>query len=104
MQTPPRTELPLIAKSPSGCGCCSTNGSESPASTAQGVEYGVEGLTCGSCADRVERAVRDVDGVGSATVVLVPGGVSRLVVTGPAGPSAVRDAVASAGYSLTNNR
>jgi copper chaperone CopZ len=50
----------------------------------------------------VERAVKAVDGVDAAAVELVPGGISRLVVTGSAGPSAVQEAVTSAGYSLTS--
>ncbi|TVU62008.1 heavy-metal-associated domain-containing protein [Paenarthrobacter nitroguajacolicus] len=67
-----------------------------------GVEYAIEGLTCGGCVASVEKAVAALDGVDTATVALVPGGISRLTVAGPAGLSAVRDAVASAGYSLTS--
>ena len=51
----------------------------------------------------VQRSVSTVEGVDSATVDLVPGGVSRLVITGSAEPSAVKDAVTSAGYSLANS-
>ncbi|MFJ6456073.1 heavy-metal-associated domain-containing protein [Paenarthrobacter sp. NPDC091669] len=101
MQTPPRTELSLTASS-SGCGCCSTE-APSASSTEAGVEYGVEGLTCGGCVASVQRSVSTVEGVDSATVDLVPGGVSRLVITGSAEPSAVKDAVTSAGYSLANS-
>ncbi|MET4901717.1 heavy-metal-associated domain-containing protein [Paenarthrobacter sp. CC6] len=101
MQTPSRTELPLTDSS-SGCGCCSTEANPTPPTEA-GVEYGVEGLTCGGCVANVERAVKAVDGVDTAAVGLVPGGVSRLIITGSAGPSAVRDAVTSAGYSLTSS-
>lgn len=101
MQTPPRTELSLTASS-SGCGCCSTEAPSAP-STEAGVEYGVEGLTCGGCVASVQRSVSTVEGVDSATVDLVPGGVSRLVITGSAEPSAVKDAVTSAGYSLANS-
>ncbi|NHW49322.1 MULTISPECIES: heavy-metal-associated domain-containing protein [unclassified Paenarthrobacter] len=101
MQTPSRTELPLTASS-SGCGCCSTELPSAPA-TETGVEYGVEGLTCGGCVASVQRSVSAVDGVESASVDLVPGGVSRLIITGSADPSAVRDAVTSAGYSLAGS-
>ncbi|MCT9870817.1 heavy-metal-associated domain-containing protein [Paenarthrobacter aurescens] len=101
MQTPSRTELPLTASS-SGCGCCSTNTRPTPP-IETGVEYGIEGLTCGGCVTSVERAVKALEGVDTAFVDLVPGGLSRLVVTGTAGPSAVRDAVTSAGYSLTSS-
>ncbi|WP_420179891.1 heavy-metal-associated domain-containing protein [Paenarthrobacter sp. TA1.8] len=38
----------------------------------------------------------------ATTVELVPGGISRLVVSGKATPAAIRDAVTSAGYSLTS--
>ncbi|MCM0616565.1 heavy-metal-associated domain-containing protein [Paenarthrobacter sp. TYUT067] len=101
MQTPSRTELPLAASS-SGCGCCSTDPRPTlPIET--GVEYGVEGLTCGGCVASVERAVKALDGVDTASVDLVPGGISRLIITGSAGPSAVRDAVTSAGYGLTSS-
>lgn len=101
MQTPSRTELPLTDSS-SGCGCCSTETPSAPLTEA-GVEYGVEGLTCGGCVASVQRSVSAVDGVESATIDLVPGGVSRLVITGSAEPSAVKDAVTSAGYSLASS-
>jgi copper chaperone len=65
---------------------------------AAGGEYNVEGLTCGGCVASVQRAVKALD---AATIDLVPGGVSRLTVTGSAAISAVRDAVTSAGYCLT---
>jgi copper chaperone len=39
------------------------------------------------------------DGVNSAAVGLVPGGLSRLVISETAADAAVRDAVTSAGYS-----
>jgi copper chaperone len=48
----------------------------------------------------VEKAVAAVEGVDAATVELVPGGRSRLVVSGAADHMAVHDAVTSAGYSL----
>lgn len=101
MQTPSRTELPLTSSS-SGCGCCSAETLTAPAAET-GVEYSVEGLTCGGCVASVQRSVSAVDGVESATVDLVPGGVSRLTITGSAEPSAVKDAVTAAGYSLTNS-
>lgn len=102
MKTPSRTELPLTSASSPGCSCCSTEASATPPAK-MGVEYDVEGLTCGSCVASVEKAVKAVDGVDGAAVELVPGGVSRLVITGSAGPSAIRDAITSAGYSLTNS-
>jgi copper chaperone len=102
MQTPARTELPLTAASSSGCGCCSTE-TRTTVPVQADLEYGVEGLTCGGCVARVEKAVNALDGVDTATVELVRGGISRLVITGSAEPSAVQDAVGSAGYSLSNS-
>jgi copper chaperone CopZ len=100
MQTPPRTELPLTA-SASGCGCCSTEATRNLRENDAGVEYNLEGLTCGGCVASVQRALSALDGVDAATIDLVPGGVSCLTVTGSAAISAVRDAVTSAGYCLT---
>ncbi|MET4901615.1 heavy-metal-associated domain-containing protein [Paenarthrobacter sp. CC6] len=100
MHTPSRTELPLTSSS-AGCGCCSTDKGTAAGAEAAGVEFAVEDLTCGGCVASVEKAVKAVEGVDTATVELVSGGVSRLVVSGPADPSAVRAAVTSAGYSLT---
>lgn len=102
MQTPSRTELPLTAASSSGCGCCSPEASQIPLAGTAGAEFSLEGLTCGGCKASVEKAVNAIDGVDTATVELVPGGISRLAVSGSASPSAVRDAVTSAGYSLTS--
>lgn len=102
MQTPSRTELPLTSASSSACGCCSTEASQTLPESNAGVEYSVEGLTCGGCKASVEKAVNAVDGVDAATVELVPGGISRLIVSGTATSAAIRDAVTSAGYSLTS--
>ena len=94
-----RKELPLVA-SASGCGCCSPAATgESPAVAAD-AEYSLEGLTCGHCVARVEKAVAALDGVQAVSVELKPGGISRLVISGTADQAAVREAVATAGYSL----
>ena len=60
---------------------------------------GIEGMTCASCATRVEKAVARVAGVTSASVNLATG---QLAVTGDASvtPEALRDAVAKAGYAV----
>ena len=50
--------------------------------------------------ETVQKAVSALDGVDDASIDLVPGGRSRLVISGSADDTAVRDAVASAGYSL----
>ena len=85
-----RQELPLVS-SASGCGCCSTGAAEE--SLISGTEYALEGLTCGHCVATVQKAVTAVDGVVNASVELVPGGRSRLVVSGSAPVAAVRHAV-----------
>ncbi|MFJ4262306.1 heavy-metal-associated domain-containing protein [Paenarthrobacter nicotinovorans] len=102
MQISPRTELPLMATSATVRGCCTTTKAQTTASTFAGVEYGLEGLTCGGCVAKVERAVTDLNGVESAAIELVPGGVSRLLVTGTAGSGTIGSAVRAAGYSITN--
>jgi copper chaperone CopZ len=48
----------------------------------------------------VQKAVTALDGVEAASVDLVPDGPSRLVISGSAADTAVRDAVTLAGYSL----
>jgi Cu+-exporting ATPase len=60
---------------------------------------GIEGMTCASCATRVEKAVARVAGVTSASVNLA---TEQLAVTGDASvtPEALRDAVAKAGYAV----
>jgi copper chaperone len=96
-----RTELPLLT-SAVGRSCCSTEAEPADASTPVGVEFSLEGLTCGHCVDTVQRAVLAVDGVDSASVGLVAGGRSRLAISGAADEAAVRDAVTAAGYSLVS--
>jgi copper chaperone len=115
--TETRTQLPLLSAA-AGCGCCSpaavapsarsavamddggARDSAAPNDAVVTAEFPVEGLTCGHCVKSVEEAVSAVDGVQDATVNLVPGGRSHLVVVGPADHAAVRDAVTSAGYSV----
>ena len=95
-----RTELPLASSA--GCSCCSTDAASSTTS-AGGTEFAVEGLTCGHCVQTVEKAVSALDGVESASVELLPGGRSRLVVGGRADEAAVREAVTSSGYTFSGN-
>ena len=104
-----RTELPLASTAQQGCGCCSPAAKTrapatvnvQPAAQGSNGEYVVEGLTCGHCVQTVEQAVSGVTGVESATVDLVPGGASRLTVTGTADREALAEAVSSSGYVLT---
>ncbi|KRE72784.1 heavy-metal-associated domain-containing protein [Arthrobacter sp. Soil762] len=103
-----RTQLPLASAAQHGCGCCSpaadTRAGAAAAAQPQvqgsGAQYALEGLTCGHCVQTVEKAVSGVSGVQSATVDLVPGGTSRLNVTGTADPNALAEAVRSSGYAL----
>lgn len=101
--TDTRTELPLAAEQ-SGCSCCSTDARTQALPAAEGTEYSLEGLTCGHCVETVEKAIAAVDGVMSASVDLVAGGISRVTVSGIPADTAVRDAVTAAGYSLSNSR
>ena len=98
-----RTQLPL-ASSASGCSCCSTQNSAVPSTAVtSAVEFAVDGLTCGHCVQTVEKAVSSLKGVESASVELVPGGRSRLLVGGRADEAAVREAVTAAGYTFAGN-
>ncbi|XAZ30204.1 heavy-metal-associated domain-containing protein [Paenarthrobacter ureafaciens] len=73
---------------------------EKPEVQDSGAQYGVDGLTCGHCVQTVEKAVSGVSGVQAVTVDLVPGGTSRLIVTGTADQEALAEAVRSSGYAL----
>ncbi|MEO5321596.1 heavy metal-associated domain-containing protein [Arthrobacter sp. CC3] len=102
-----RTQLPLASAAQHACSCCSPAATKTAAPAAEyraapasGAQYALEGLTCGHCVQTVERAVSGVSGVDSATVELVPGGTSRLNVTGSADPDALAKAVRSSGYVL----
>lgn len=103
-----RTELPLASAAQSGCGCCSPASDTRAASStaarpqvqASVAQYALEGLTCAHCVRTVEKALSGVAGVRSATVELVPGGTSRLNVTGTADQEALAEAIRSSGYAL----
>ena len=57
----------------------------------------VEGMTCASCAGRVERALKRVPGVAGATVNLA---AERAEVTGTAAPATLAAAIRAAGYAV----
>lgn len=97
-----RIELPLAAAEQSGCSCCSPISAAQALPAAEGTRYSLEGLTCGHCVKTVEQAVSALDGVTSASVELVPSGISQLSVSGAHTEASVRDAVAAAGYALTS--
>ena len=103
---------PSASTAQQGCSCCSpatetqvaapaARSSELPASSAQ---YALEGLTCGHCVQTVEGEVLPGIRVESATVELVPGGTSRLSVTGTADLEALAKAVRSSGYALVGEK
>ena len=49
--------------------------------------YRVEGMTCGHCASAVIDELGALDGVGTVSVDLSPGGMSTVTVIGPKPPS-----------------
>ncbi len=57
----------------------------------------VEGMSCASCAGRVERALARVPGVVSAGVNLAS---ERAEVRGTAAPAALAEAIRGAGYAV----
>ncbi|CAH2604306.1 Copper-exporting P-type ATPase [Rhodovastum atsumiense] len=61
------------------------------------LDISVTGMTCASCAGRVERALRRVPGVTEATVNLA---TERARITGTPDPRAVTDAVEKAGFGV----
>jgi copper chaperone len=105
-------ELPLTAKSISGCACCAPacgrgsdterRQSEQPAGRRPATEYRVAGMTCGHCASNVAGALNALAGVSDVQIALVPGGISRVTVTAahPLNDVEVRSAVTAAGYEL----
>jgi len=62
---------------------------------ARPVELAIEGMTCASCVARVEKALKSVPGVTSASVNLA---TERASITGAADLAALTRAVADAGY------
>lgn len=96
-------DLKLTQATESSCSCCSTETTEAKVTGEPGTEYSLEGLTCGHCVQSVEAAVQAIDGVESATVDLVAGGTSTLMVSGPVLPEDIRSAVATAGYTVTES-
>lgn len=57
----------------------------------------VEGLTCNNCVRKLERALRDAEGVTSAMVTLEP---SQAMIEGSAGTSDLEAVVRAAGYAV----
>lgn len=61
----------------------------------------VSGMTCGSCARTIERKLRRVPGVRTATVDLELG---LAIVNGTAAPLSLITAIESAGYGASRER
>jgi copper-transporting P-type ATPase V len=74
-----------------------TQTATSPAS----VDFAVEGMTCGSCATRVQRVLRRQPGVESAYVNYATSAARVVLASQPADPAALRAAVEQIGYRLT---
>ena len=70
---------------------------EAPLPPAPRLSLPVEGMTCASCAGRVERALARVPGVASASVNLA---AERAEVTGTAAPADLAAAIRAAGYAV----
>src|SRR6266404_216621 len=68
-------------------------------STVQTLEFGVSGMTCASCVNRVEKAIRAVPGVQGASVNLATERAQVEIGTG-ADAGAVAAAVVRAGYEV----
>ncbi|MHA7270157.1 heavy-metal-associated domain-containing protein [Arthrobacter sp. HLT1-20] len=96
-------DLNLTQTTESSCRCCSTETTAAKSTGESGTAYSLEGLTCGHCVQSVEAAVQGIEGVESATVDLVAGGISTLTVSGPAAPEVIRSVVATAGYTVTES-
>lgn len=61
------------------------------------IEVGVDGMTCGGCASKLERALLAQDGVVSAEVALAPG---RVIVHGSIDAAGVRRVVEGVGFAV----
>ena len=74
------------------CCCCHAEQEESKT-------YYIEGMHCSHCAANVEKAISSVEGVESCSVSLSE---KSATVSGHADDAAVREAVESIGYAITN--
>jgi Cu+-exporting ATPase len=74
------------------------------AETTSGVRFPVEGMTCASCVNRIERYLRKVDGVEEANVNLATESASVRYDPARVGLDAFRSAVEAAGYEARIER
>ena len=61
------------------------------------IQFEVQGMTCGGCSGRVEKALRAVDGVDKVVVELDPG---QATVFGTAGVDTLKTAVRDIGFTV----
>lgn len=94
----PELQLAPAQGSAGGCGCGSSAPEAAVPDFAGSTRFDLQGLTCGSCVNKVETLVAALPGVETATVSLVSGGTSVLRVAGSASSEAVAAAVSAAGY------
>ena len=87
---------PALSPSPSGDGAATPP----PAVAASQATLGVEGMTCAACSTRVEKALRAVPGVGSATVNLATERATVAFDATETSPLALAQAVQRAGYDV----
>ncbi|HEX5144232.1 MAG TPA: cation transporter, partial [Mycobacterium sp.] len=70
------------------------------AAAATAVDFTVRGMTCGSCANRVQRTLGKQPGVAAAEVNFATATAHVVLAEQPADPDALTAAVAKAGYQL----
>lgn len=63
--------------------------------------FNVEGMSCGSCAERVENAIRQLPGISSVRVDLASGDVLVEHQGDKVTPEQVQQQIATAGYTAT---
>jgi len=68
----------------------------------KGIDLAITGMTCATCAGRVEKALRAVPGVVSASVNLATERAHVETLAGVAGEAALTDAVVRAGYGASH--
>jgi copper-transporting P-type ATPase V len=76
------------------------NAVDGPVVAAATLDFAVRGMTCGSCANRVQRTLTKQPGVAAAEVNFATATARVVLAEQPADPEALRAAVAKAGYEL----
>jgi copper chaperone len=79
------------------CTSCETPAATAARASTEGLDFVVQGMTCGGCATKVADAVQGVSGVTDVAVDVAGGTLS---VTGSADEVAIAAAVEAAGYAL----